>query len=321
MILIADGLNVFLRAYAVVPTLNMDGIHVGGLLGFFRSIKSVIEQFRPTLTIVTWDGKGGSRWRRGIYNEYKQGRKPQVNRSPYATAGDSPEKLKNNLDDQIRLLKEEYLPACGMPVFEFEGFEADDLIAVLCMALEDKDKIIVSSDKDFLQLVRDKTKVYSSSKKKLYDRKAVIEEYDTIPENLVFLRAIAGDKSDNIGGIKGIGEKSVPKLFPFLKDKIVCLSDLTNLCVDNKDNKKTKKYVSILHGLETLRRNIDLMQLKIPNNSLNVLDKMENELQKEHVASSDKLNELFARDRLPMNECNELCYTLRIQNMRNRGTK
>ncbi len=322
MILIADGLNLFLRSYAVIPTLNLDGIHVGGLLGFFRTIKSLIEQYRPTTTLVTWDGAHGSRWRRGIYNEYKQGRKPKVNRSPYANAGDTVDKGKNNLDDQIRLLKEEYLPACGLPLFEFESFEADDLIAILCLCLQEKDKIIVSSDKDFLQLVKDKTKVYSPSKKKLYDRSEVIHEYGVIPENLVYLRAIAGDKSDNIKGVGKIGEKSVPKLFPFLKDKIVNFNELTDACVDNNKTKQTK-YLAVLQGLETLKRNIELMQLKIPNNSLNVLDRMKENLEdkENHVADSEKLKELWTRDRLPMNEYSELSYVLKIQNMRYRGAK
>ena len=234
-VLIIDGLNTFIRVFSVIPTTNDDGIHVGGIVGFLRSIGYTINMFRPTRVIIVFDGKGGSTRRRKIYPEYKQNRKTEyrVNRT-YDFA--SQEDEKQNMIMQLQRIVE-YLDTLPVTVLSYDNIEADDTIGYLCrQVLTDSNITIMSTDKDFLQLANGRIKVWSPTKKKLYDEQAVLDEYGISSHNLIWYRVIDGDKSDNIKGVKGLGLKTIQKKLPFLSEnRIVNIDEVITKLPDSKD--------------------------------------------------------------------------------------
>ena len=234
-VLIIDGLNTFIRVFSVIPTTNDDGIHVGGIVGFLRSIGYTINMFRPTRVIIVFDGKGGSTRRRKIYPEYKAKRKTKyrVNRA-YDFA--SPEDEKQNMIMQLQRIVE-YLDTLPVTVLSYDNIEADDTIGYLCrQVLTDSKITVMSTDKDFLQLANGRIKIWSPTKKKMYDESAVLDEYGISSHNLIWYRVIDGDKSDNIKGVKGLGLKTIQKKLPFLSEnRIVNIDEIITKLPESKD--------------------------------------------------------------------------------------
>ena len=234
-VLIIDGLNTFIRVFSVIPTTNDDGIHVGGIVGFLKSIGYTINMIRPTRTIVVFDGKGGSSRRRKIYPEYKAKRKTKyrVNRS-YDFA--SPEDEKQNMIMQLQRVVE-YLDTLPITVLSYDNIEADDTIGYLCRQVLTESQItVMSTDKDFLQLANGRIKIWSPTKKKMYDESAVLDEYGISSHNLIWYRVLDGDKSDNIKGVKGLGLKTIQKKLPFLSEnRIVNIDEVINKLPESKD--------------------------------------------------------------------------------------
>tara|TARA_B100000287_G_scaffold433729_1_gene496176 strand:- start:62 stop:1084 length:1023 start_codon:yes stop_codon:yes gene_type:complete len=234
-VLIIDGLNTFIRVFSVIPTTNDDGIHVGGIVGFLRSIGYAINMFSPTRVIIVFDGKGGSNRRRKIYPEYKQNRKTnyRVNRT-YDFA--SQEDEKQNMIMQLQRVVE-YLDSLPVTVLSYDNIEADDTIGYVCrQVLTESEITIMSTDKDFLQLANGRIKIWSPTKKKLYDEKAVFDEFGISSHNYIWYRVLDGDKSDNISGVRGLGLKTIQKKLPFLKeDRIVKMNEVVNELPDSKD--------------------------------------------------------------------------------------
>jgi DNA polymerase-1 len=248
-VLIIDGLNTFIRSWSVNPTMNEDGDHTGGVVGSLKSIGYQIKKFNPTRVILTFDGKGGNNNRKKIYEGYKKDRgknRFRVNRQYDDLMTEEQERL--SMKQQFVWLNDilNYLPIKTMI---YEGVEADDVIGYLTTQITKKDKdneevIIVSTDKDFLQLVDDRVKVFSPTKKKLYDRQSVFDEFGIWPQNILLYRTMDGDKSDNIPGIKGCGLKTLIKRFPeFKKIKISSIDEFYTNCEDNKG--KIKIYDTI----------------------------------------------------------------------------
>lgn len=259
--LIIDGLNLFIRNFVVMPTMDRDGNPTGGLVGFVRMMKNLINDNSPDRVVVCWDGEGGSRRRRGVFAEYKQGRKVRVNR---AYDNESPQDSANNMGDQILKLRK-LLGCMGVVQIECAEIEADDAIAYLCGYVLPADdlKVIVSSDKDLLQLVGPTTLVYSPSKKVYWTTAEVKEKTGVLPENYIFVKAMMGDGSDNIPGIGGVGEKTALKLFPFLADHP---STLEEILLHAKANEATvAKYKVVLAAQDRLAENVKLMQLSSPS--------------------------------------------------------
>ena len=234
-VLVIDGLNTFIRVFSVIPTTNEDGIHIGGIVGFLRSIAYVVNMIRPTRVIIAFDGKGGSTRRRKMYPKYKQNRKTKyrVNRSnSFASQDDE----KMNMIMQIQRVVE-YLEALPLTVLSYDNIEADDTIGYICRQVLTKSKItIMSTDKDFLQLANGRIKIWSPTKKKMYDEGAVLEEYGISSHNLIWYRVLDGDKSDNISGVRGLGLKTIQKKLPFLSEnRIVEMDEVVNELPEHKD--------------------------------------------------------------------------------------
>ena len=234
-VLIIDGLNLFIRVFSVLPNVNDDGIHVGGIVGFLRSIGHVINIVNPTRTIIVFDGKGGSVRRRKLYPEYKNKKKTKyrVNRSnDFASVEDE----HKNMIMQLRRIVE-YLETLPVTVLSYDNIEADDTIGYISkQVLTDSKITIMSTDKDFLQLADDRIKIWSPTKKKMYDEDAVLSEYGISSQNFIWYRVLDGDKSDNIPGVKGVGIKTIQKKLPFLSEnKITIVDNVVAEFPDSKD--------------------------------------------------------------------------------------
>ncbi len=248
-VLIIDGLNTFIRVFSVLPTTNEDGVHVGGIVGFLRSIGYVINMVSPTRVIIVFDGKGGSNRRKKIFPEYKAGRNmsKRLNRSyDFNSKEDERQSMVIQLTRVIDYL--DYLPITSITI---EDIEADDTMAYITKQILKTSKIVLmSTDKDFLQLVNHRVSVWSPTKKKLYDPPKVLEDYGIPSHNFAVYRAIDGDKSDNIDGVRGWGLKTIQKKLPLLlEDNILNIGDII------KEDEKLKECE------ELLKRNYTLMQL------------------------------------------------------------
>jgi len=248
-VLIIDGLNTFIRVFSVIPTTNDNGTHIGGIVGFLKSIGYTINMFRPTRCIIIWDGKGGSSRRRKMYPEYKAKRKTNI-RLNRAYDFETIEEERANMIRQIQRTIE-YLDFLPITMLSIDNVEADDIIAYASkQVLTDSKVTIMSSDKDFLQLVDDRISVWSPTKKKLYRPEQVMEEYGIPSHNLLMYRIFDGDKSDNINGVFGYGLKTVLKKLPFLQeDKQFSVDDAITEVDELEEHR------------EIMERNYDLMQL------------------------------------------------------------
>jgi DNA polymerase I len=297
-VLIIDGLNTFIRAHAVNPSLNDDGMHVGALIGFLRSIRYTIEKIKPTRCVIVFDGKGGSKRRQKIYPEYKGTRKikRRFNRNvDWSVApADEQESMKLQMGRLIN-----YLEQLPITLISIDDIEADDTIAYITKQLLTDSKIVImSTDKDFLQLTDDRIKIWSPTRKKLYNQEAIIDEYGIHPSKFLLYRVLDGDKSDNINGIKGAGIKSIIKYInPLTSADKFDLDDLIEYC--DKSDKKIKLLESISNSRKLLYRNFLLMQLDevdIPNHcKLKIQGAMDSEIPR---LIKYKFQTMFLQDKL-----------------------
>ena len=162
-VMIVDGLNLFIRCFGAVPTLNDDGEHVGGVTGCLLSLGALIRKNKPTRVLMVFDGKGGSHRRKKMYKGYKEGRTglTKVNRLVgYEDLEDQAESMKSNFNTLIK-----YLELLPVDLCYIDYIEADDIMAYAARHIFKKEVLIVSSDKDFLQLVDDRISVYLPTKK------------------------------------------------------------------------------------------------------------------------------------------------------------
>jgi len=257
-VLLIDGLNTFIRVFSAIPTTNEDGVHIGGIVGFLRSIGYTINMVRPTRTIIVFDGKGGSNRRRKIFPEYKMGRKMshRLNRSnDYLTREEEQKMMIHQLNRVV-----EYLECLPLTIINMENIEADDVIGY-CAKHIFKDKVtIMSTDKDFLQLVDERIQVYSPTKKLMYDVDRIYNEYGIYPQNFLLYRILDGDKSDGIPGIKGAGIKTILKMFPwFGEPHKYTIEDMLKSATTKKDQYKLCE--SMVEQRDTIFLNRRLMDL------------------------------------------------------------
>jgi len=256
-ILLVDGLNTFLRAFTAIGWVNKDLSHIGGLTGFLRSLGYIIKLVRPTRVILVFDGQGSSTNKRYIYPEYKANR--GINRVTNWDSFESQQEESEAITSQlVRLIF--YLKSLPVDLISVDKIEADDVIGYITGQL-DGEMTIMSSDRDYLQLVSDKITVYSPTKKKFYDRELVLKEYNVTPKNFLTQKILLGDSGDNVPGVKGLGAKTMIKLFPELGTETeVTLDDILEKCEGKK-----KILESIKNYEFQLRINKRLMDLKEPN--------------------------------------------------------
>ena len=269
-IMIFDGLNTFIRSFSATPSTNEDGEHIGGITGFLYSIGKCVRDFKPSRCIIVFDGVGGSKRRKKIYKDYKGNRanKTRLRRHDHHFA---------NIEQEQEAMRYQfsrlvsYLDALPVTFLSMDGIEADDTIAYITQMYEEKSKkiTIISTDRDFYQLVNDQIEIWSPIKKKMYDTERVLTEFGVHPKNYVMYRSFTGDKSDNIPGVHGCGIKTLVKRFPEItENKKLSVDDLFSLAEEKKG--KIKIYDDILKSKEQILMNRELMQLDDPDISGNI---------------------------------------------------
>ena len=294
-VLIVDGLNLFIRTFSAIPTLNEDGQHIGGLSGFLKSLAATIRMVNPTRVVVVFDGKGGSHRRKKIYSNYKEGRatKSRLNR----VAGFE------NLEEEQKSMKYQlfrvysYLQNLPISIISMDNIEADDVIAYLCSYFKEK-SVILSNDRDFLQLVSENVNVYLPTKKKMYTPENLLEETGIWCENFIIYKSLLGDKSDNIKGISGIGDKTILKNFPMLSEKRkIDLENFVQFC--KLYDGKLKAMNELKHNIEVFKTNYEIMQLHdvdiSQSHKSNIRQIIDGEIQPMNKIELDKL---FIQDKL-----------------------
>ena len=280
--LLIDGLNLFFRNFAMMNMVNPSGIHIGGLGGFFRSLGAEIRRTQPDQVYVVFDGAGSTTNRKNIISEYKSGREDQrvTNWEVFDSLDDEHD---SKVDQIVRVIH--YLKTLPVKTVILDKVEADDIIAYLCNKLPNHpdDKLfIVSSDKDFLQLVNKNVIVYRPMEKKYYTEEVFRAKYKMSPQNFILHKTLLGDNSDKIKGVKGLGEKGLLKKFPELSERDLTFDDIFKIC--EKKFKDHVVYARIIQGVDDLEKNYKVMDLSNP-----MMDENEKKYLDE-VAKSKELN-------------------------------
>ena len=262
-VMIIDGLNMFLRSYIIIPSMDPRGNPNGGTWGFMKSLQKLCKMFNPNEIVVCWDGVGGSEKKRTINKNYKQGRKPlRFNRRMIELSVEKQEE--NKAFQQIRLM--DYLNE--MPVIQtmIDYVEADDVIAFVTQheRYANWEKVIVSSDKDFFQLLEGDCALYRPIQKTLLRQKDILKKDGIHPRNYALARAMDGDKSDNLPGVPRVGLITIKNKFPFLSSSVAYEpEDIFKAC--EAVEKPLSVHKNILKNKELVESNFKLMQLYSPN--------------------------------------------------------
>jgi 5'-3' exonuclease len=227
------------------------------------SVGKTVRDFKPSRCVIVFDGRGGSAKRKRIYGDYKANRanKTRLRRHDHhdSTIEEEQESMRYQFS---RLIS--YLDNLPVTFISMDGIEADDTIAYIAQMYQETCKkiTIVSTDRDFYQLVDDRIQVWSPIKKKMYDTQAVLDEFGVHPNNMVIYRSFTGDASDNIPGVNGIGPKTILKLVPELADGNEFTVD--DLFVKSKTNlSESKSYQKILDNSLIIEQNYQLMNIKL----------------------------------------------------------
>ncbi|MCM3783187.1 DNA polymerase I [Neobacillus mesonae] len=199
--ILIDGNSIIYRAFFAMPPLtNSSGLHTNAVYGFTTMLLRLLEEHKPSHMMVAFDA-GKVTFRHEGYEEYKGGR----------------QKTPPELSEQFPVLKE-LLKAFGIAQFELEGYEADDIIGTLTKRADEAERevLVVTGDKDMLQLASDKVNIALTRKGvseiEAYSPKEIEEKYGLTPLQIIDLKGLMGDASDNIPGIPGVGEKTALKL-------------------------------------------------------------------------------------------------------------
>ena len=261
-ILIIDAMNMLIRSFSLLKAMNPDGHHIGGLVGFLRSLGYVTRIFDPTRVIVVWDGKGGSANRKNINPDYKAQR--ATSRITHWGLYDTKEQETEALIGQLYRVQD-YIECLPIQQLGMEKLEADDIIAYLAKRAGEAGKkvTIVSSDKDFFQLIDKNIEVYAPVKKKTFNHSNIVDEIKVLPENYNIVKALLGDHSDNLPGVKGLGIKTILSEWKsFAYDSLASLQDVWDHCETQLEQDKPKKiFAKIIHNWDKVLTNFELMDL------------------------------------------------------------
>lgn len=271
-VLVIDGNNLYIRNYVMNPAISTKGDPIGGIFGTLKSIQKLCREIKPNRIVIAWDGKGGSSKRRAVNKNYKEGRKPfRLNRNVRNL--NENEELENKIWQMTRVV--EYINNFPIIQLLLDAVEADDVISAITQhsSLVNYNKVIVSNDRDFIQLCNDSTILYRPVKDEILNTKRIIEEFGIHPNNFCLARSIAGDTSDNIAGVGGAGLPTIAKRLPMLsEEKKYFISDVIDHC--KSVDSKIKLYSNILEQEHVIDQNYKLMQLASPNMSIQDMQKI-----------------------------------------------
>jgi len=236
--LLVDGNNLFKISFYGVKDLFHNGEHIGGIYHFINIIRKFLEEHNHDKVIVFWDGDNNSSVRKSLYPKYKENRKMEMNEF----------KLDSYLSQQIRVkqyLEEVFVRQCEVP-----NNEADDLISYYCKIAKNENIIIFSADKDLSQIISKFVTIYSPVNKRYYKYgdKISLGKTDILHENVMLCKMLVGDKSDNIDGIEGLGEKTLVKFFPQMQNKPCTIDEIMDNAREIVQEKKSKVLNNLLTG-------------------------------------------------------------------------
>ena len=282
-IVLIDGHSILNRAYYGVPDLtNSDGLHTNAVYGFLNIMFKILDEEKPDYFAVAFDLKAPT-FRHKMYEQYKGTRKP----------------MQEELRQQVPVIKE-MLEAMQVPLMMLEGYEADDLLGTVAKKAEADglEAVVVSGDRDLLQLATDHIMIRIPKTKKggteieNYRTADVIEKYQVTPIQIIELKALMGDSSDNIPGIPGVGEKTATKLIA----EYGCIENAYAHVEEIKPNK----------AKESLRDHYDMAQMSKELATINIYSPFELDMDKA------RMTDLYTK------EAFELCKKLEFKNMLSR---
>lgn len=258
-LLIIDAMNTFIRSFSLLKAMNPQGHHIGGLVGFMRSLGFLVRTIDPTRVLCVFDGKGGSMNRKNIDPNYKAQR--AHTRITNWGMFDSKQEEYESMSAQLDRLKD-YLDCLPLQSLTMDKLEADDVISLIAKEYSARGRkvTIVSSDKDFLQLIDENISVHAPIKKTTYTKDNINEALEVIPQNYNIVKALLGDNSDNLAGIKGLGIKTILAEFPGIADDpTYTLDKVYEVCSEKLNDKKI--FPKIIHDWDKVETNYQLMNL------------------------------------------------------------
>lgn len=234
--LLVDGNNLFKIGFHGVRDLYSDGDHLGGIYHFINILRRFLEEHDHDKVVVFWDSN--SSIRKSIYPQYKANRRQDMNEDKY----------QSYLNQQSRV--KEYLEEIFVRQVEMINNEADDLIAYYCKVATNEEIIIFSADKDLTQLINENISIYSPISKQYFKHgdNITINKVEIPHYNVLLCKIFTGDKSDNIDGIEGLGEKTLIKYFPQVQEKPCTIEELLDVARNIPQKKPIKTLSNILTG-------------------------------------------------------------------------
>jgi 5'-3' exonuclease len=236
--LLVDGNNLLKIGFYGVKEYYHKGEHIGGIYHFLNTLRRFIEEQNFDKVVVFWDGDSNSSARKLIYPKYKENR----------TSTETDQKKESFYKQKERI--KQYLEEMFVRQIEVDNNESDDLIAYYCHISDDEQKTIFSSDRDLTQLISEKVSVYSPQQKRTYKMGDMIKNKDLeFPHyNIKTTKILCGDTSDNIDGIRYLGEKTLVKLFPEILENPITFSDILSkaeqLLKEDKENTALKNLLT-----------------------------------------------------------------------------
>ena len=282
-IVLIDGHSILNRAYYGVPDLtNSEGLHTNAVYGFLNIMFKILDEEKPDYFAVAFDLKAPT-FRHKMYEQYKGTRKP----------------MQEELRQQVPVIKE-MLTTMKVPLMMLEGYEADDLLGTVAKKAEADglEAVVVSGDRDLLQLATDHIMIRIPKTKKggteieNYRTEDVMEKYQVTPIQIIELKALMGDSSDNIPGIPGVGEKTATKLIV----EYGCIENAYAHVEEIKPNK----------ARESLRDHYDMAQMSKELATINIHSPFELDMEQA------RMTDLYTK------EAFELCKRLEFKNMLSR---
>ncbi|MGX9135545.1 DNA polymerase I [Rummeliibacillus sp. JY-2-4R] len=261
-LLLLDGNSLAYRAFFALPLLTNDsGIHTNAIYGFTTMLQKILEEEKPTRMLVAFDA-GKTTFRHSTYSEYKGGR----------------QKTPPELSEQFPYLRK-LLDAYRIKQYELEMYEADDIIGTLSKQADEQgiEVIVVSGDKDLTQLASERTTVYITRKGMTdiehYTPAHINEKYGLTPHQIIDMKGLMGDSSDNIPGVPGVGEKTAIKLLSQFKtveevyDHIeeVSGAKLKEKLVNNEEQAKMSKQLATINRQAPIEVSIDDLAYEGPD--------------------------------------------------------
>ena len=256
--LLVDGDNLFKIGFHGVKELYNDGSHIGGVYHFINTIRRFLDEGQLDKVVVFWDGKYNSSIRKQLYPQYKANRRQDMNEDKYASYLEQKSRVKD------------YLEEVFVRQVEMEDNEADDLIAYYCKIATNEQITIFSADKDLTQLINERVTIFSPIVKQYYKfgDKITINKVEIPHYNVLLCKIFTGDKSDNIDGIEGLGEKTLIKYFPQMLEKPCTIEEL----LDNARNIPQKKPIKTLLNILTGKTKSTILGEEFYNTNKKIVD-------------------------------------------------